>query len=364
MAGGERWQQRAELAILAGGARIRYGEISEPLLRFQASASRAPSSAGIAILARVMDAPTRQATALAANMRLATLKTKFDSRPLVAVGATDGTWREIAATDLAALLADARELARVTAASGRHWREDEFEFLPPVPRPPSLRDFYAFEQHVKASRVKRGLEMVPAWYEVPAFYFSNHNSLVGHDAAVHAPAGCAELDFELELGIVIGPGGRDISIARAWEHVAGFTVLNDFSARDVQRKEMTIGLGPSKGKDFATGLGPWLVTREEFADRIEGERLTLEMSARLNGREISRGNVASIHHSIPKLVAHASRDAMLFPGDVLGTGTVGTGCIWELGPEKTGGWLKPSDVIELEIERIGTLRNRIVAREG
>jgi 2-keto-4-pentenoate hydratase/2-oxohepta-3-ene-1,7-dioic acid hydratase in catechol pathway len=215
---------------------------------------------------------------------------------------------------------------------------------------------------VKTARAKRGLEMIPAWYDVPVFYFSNHLSLIGHDAPVHAPAGCAELDFELELGIVIGAGGRDIAVERAWEHVAGFTIINDFSARDLQRKEMSVGLGPAKGKDFATAVGPWLVTREEFVDRLEGERLTLEMSARLNGREISRGNVATLYHSIPKLIAHASRDATLYPGDLIGTGTVGTGCILELGPEKTGGWLKPGDVIELEIERIGVLRNRIEGR--
>jgi len=234
--------------------------------------------------------------------------------------------------------------------------------LAPNLRPPSFRDFYAFEQHVKTARARRGLEMIPAWYEVPVFYFSNHHSIVGPDAPVHAPAGSQELDFELELGIVIGTAGRDIPVARAWDHVAGFTVVNDFSARDLQRQEMAVGLGPAKGKDFATAIGPVTVTRDEFADRIAGEALTLAMSARLNGREISRGNVSSLYHSIPKLIAHASRDATLQAGDLLGTGTVGTGCILELGPETTGGWLKPGDVIELEIERIGVLRNPIVAR--
>jgi 2-keto-4-pentenoate hydratase/2-oxohepta-3-ene-1,7-dioic acid hydratase in catechol pathway len=293
-------------------------------------------------------------------MRLVTLQPRMDAASIVAVGEADGTWRELAGRDLASLLADPAALT--PAADGRRWREGEFDFLPPIPRPPAFRDFYAFEQHVKTARAKRGLEMIPAWYEVPVFYFSNHHSLVGHGAPVHAPAGSVELDFELELGIVIGAGGRDIPAERAWEHVAGFTVINDFSARDLQRKEMAVGLGPAKGKDFATGVGPWLVTRDELADRIEGERLTLEMTARLNGREISRGNVSSLYHGIPRLIAHASRDATLFPGDLLGSGTVGTGCILELGPEKTGGWLKPGDVIELEIERLGVLRNRIVGR--
>ena len=253
---------------------------------------------------------------------------------------------------------------RIAAWKGPRYRESEFSFLPPVVRPPSFRDFYGFEQHVKTSRARRGLEVPPAWYEIPVFYFSNPTALVGHDAAVFAPAGCTELDYELELGVVIGHGGRDIVAERGWEHVFGFTIINDFSARDLQRQEMTVGLGPAKGKDFATAVGPWLVARSEFADRIEGEKLTLEMCARINGREFSRGNVASLHHSIPQMIAHASRDAELFPGDLIGTGTVGTGCILELGPETTGGWLKPGDVVELEVERIGVLRTRIVARPG
>ena len=241
--------------------------------------------------------------------------------------------------------------ARAAAYRGPRYRESEFSFLPPVVRPPAFRDFYAFEQHVKTARARRGLEVPPAWYEVPVFYFSNHNALIGHDAAASPPRGCAELDYELELGVVIGPGGRDIPVERAWDHVVGFTILNDFSARDLQRQEMSVGLGPAKGKDFATAVGPWLVPREALADRIEGETLTLAMTARVNGRELSRGNAAALHHSIPRLIAQASRDAELFPGDLIGTGTVGTGCILELGPENTGGngedfvrnWRKPSD---------------------
>ena len=251
---------------------------------------------------------------------------------------------------------------RAAGWSGPRYRESEFTFCAPIVRPPAFRDFYAFEQHVKTARAKRGLEMPPAWYEVPVFYFSNHNALVGHEATVCAPAGCVELDYELELGVVIGRGGRDITPERAWEHVFGFTILNDFSARDLQRKEMAVGLGPAKGKDFATAAGPWLVPRARVADRIAGETLSLEMCARVNGRELSRGNVAALHHTIPRLIAHASRDVDLFPGDLIGTGTVGTGCILELGPETAGGWLKAGDVVELEIEQIGVLRTRIGAR--
>ena len=306
-------------------------------------------------------------------MRLATLLPAAGTRPVPALAAPNGTWVPLEALlgagplpleeHLPRLTAEADRLRDLAAAwPGPRLHPDGVRFLPPVVRPPAFRDFYAFEAHVKTARAQRGLEMPAAWYELPVFYFSNANALVGHDAAVFAPAGCQELDYELELGVVIGRGGRDIPADRAWEHVAGFTILNDLSARDLQRREMAVGLGPAKGKDFATAVGPWLVTRDEFADRIAGERLTLAMSARVNGRELSRGNVADLHHPIPRLVAQASRDAELFPGDLIGTGTVGSGCILELGPEHTGGWLKPGDVVELEIERLGVLRTRIVAR--
>lgn len=307
-------------------------------------------------------------------MRLATLLSSARGETVPALGLPDGTWVPLAAfrgpgsslrleEHLPWVLAQTAQIGKQAAAwPGLNLHAGEFTFLPPIVRPPAFRDFYAFEAHVKSARAKRGFEVPAAWYELPVFYFSNHNALVGHDAAVCAPAGSQELDYELELGVVIGQGGRDIPAGRAWEHVAGFTILNDLSARDLQRKEMTVGLGPAKGKDFATAAGPWLVTRDEFSDRIEGERLTLEMTARVNGRELSSGNVASLHHSIPRLIAQASRDAELYPGDLIGTGTVGSGCILELGPEHTGGWLKPGDVVELEIERLGILRNTIVPR--
>ena len=306
-------------------------------------------------------------------MRLATILPRASVEPVPVAAAPDGTWIELAGligrgaprleSALPWLMAHGENLARRAAAwKGPRYRESEFAFLPPVVRPASFRDFYAFEQHVKTARARRGLEMPPEWYDQPVFYFSNPNSLVGHNAAVCAPAGCRELDYELELGIVIGHGGRDISPERAWSHVAGFTIINDLSARDLQRAEMGVGLGPAKGKDFATAVGPWLVLRDAIAERIAGETLALEMTARINGHERSRGNVSSLYHSIPRLIAHASRDAELFPGELIGTGTVGTGCILELGPETTGGWLKPGDVVELEIEHLGLLRTRIAER--
>jgi fumarylacetoacetate (FAA) hydrolase len=240
--------------------------------------------------------------------------------------------------------------------------------LPPegaIPAPRTFRDFYAFEQHVATCRQHRGLSMDPAWYAQPVFYFSNPLGLIANDAPVYAPAGSEELDYELELGLMIGRGGRDIRREDAWRHVAGFTIINDFSARDLQRREMSVGLGPAKGKDFATAVGPVLVTLDEFQDRIDTDgRLHLEMAARVNGIELSRGNSGSMYFSWPQIIEHASRDAMLAPGDLLGSGTVGTGCILELGSDKTGGWLKPGDLVELEIERIGILRTPIVARPG
>src|SRR5437660_11665278 len=156
----------------------------------------------------------------------------------------------------------------------------------PVPAPGSIRDFYAFEQHVRTCRRQRGLDMVPQWYQVPVFYFSNANCVIGPDDTVSAPHGSDALDYELELACVIGKAGRDIPADdRALEYVAGFTVMNDWSARDIQRVEMAVGLGPSKSKDFATSLGPWLVTLDELQDRYRDGRLHLDMTAAVNGRE-------------------------------------------------------------------------------
>jgi fumarylacetoacetate (FAA) hydrolase len=232
----------------------------------------------------------------------------------------------------------------------------------PIPAVSSLRDFYAFEQHVRTCRRHRGLVMVPEWYQVPVFYFSNPAGIIGHDDPVVHPRASQALDYELELACVIGTPGRDIPADdRALGHVAGFTILNDWSARDLQRQEMAVGLGPSKGKDFATSLGPELVTFDELEDRYREGRLHLEMTAAVNGRVLSRGDSGSMHWTWPQLIAHASRDVTLRPGDVLGSGTVGTGCILELTPEAVGGWLRPGDVVELTVERLGTLRNRVVA---
>ena len=233
-------------------------------------------------------------------------------------------------------------------------------WLPPVPDPRTFRDFYAFEQHVKTCREKRGQQMVPEWYNIPVFYFSNPGSLRGHNEPVKKPASTKELDFELEVGCIIGAEVRDVSGEAAENAIFGYTVLNDLSARDLQREEMKCMLGPAKGKDFASAIGPWVVTTDELADKRVGPgRYDLAMCARKNGKEISRGNFKDITHGFTKLLERASRDVTLFKGDLIGSGTVGTGCILELGAENTGGWLEPGDIIELEIERLGVLRTPI-----
>jgi fumarylacetoacetate (FAA) hydrolase len=253
-------------------------------------------------------------------------------------------------------------IAEVEGVSPQEFALSEVTLLSPIPEPPSIRDFYAFEQHVKTARAKRGLGMIPEWYEVPTFYFTNNGALYGHEQPVPYPVGSNELDIELEIACVIGREGKDIPVEEADAYIAGYTIMNDWSARDFQRTDMKLGLGPGKGKDFATSLGPWLVTPDELATRRTGhgasERYDMTMLARINGKEISRGNFNQIHHSFPQMIAWASRNVRLRVGDVLGSGTVGTGCLLELGTE-VHPWLQRGDEVELEIEGIGILRNRI-----
>lgn len=237
-------------------------------------------------------------------------------------------------------------------------------FLPPILHPPSLRDFYAFEAHVRNARRSRGLEMLQEWYQIPAFYFSNPGCLIGHEQPVPKPSDTEKLDYELELAAVIGCEGKNLSIQEAEASIAGFTLMNDWSARDIQRLEMRIGLGPAKSKDFATSLGPWIVTTDELEawripDSERGSRWRIGVSAKVNGREISQGNMAEMYWTFAEIIAHASRNTRLLPGDIIGSGTVGTGCIVEF-PEGTHPWLQPGDIVELEAEGIGILRNTIV----
>lgn len=253
--------------------------------------------------------------------------------------------------------------AEAARASEPAYVLDEVKWLTPIPEPPAMRDFFAFEQHVKAARARQGTDMNPLWYEIPTFYFTNTSELYGPGDTVPYPEGSQELDFELEIACVIGREGKDIAVEDAADYIAGYTIMNDWSARDFQRKDMLLNLGPGKGKDFATSLGSWLVTPEELAPYRSGngasERYNMTMLARINGKEISRGNFKDIFYSFPQMIAYASRNTRLRVGDVLGSGTVGTGCILELGTE-VHRWLQRGDTVELEIEGIGTLRNTIV----
>jgi fumarylacetoacetate (FAA) hydrolase len=198
----------------------------------------------------------------------------------------------------------------------------------------------AFEEHVANARKLRGSEVPREWYEIPVFYFSNPAAIYGPEQVVPYPEGTNELDFELEVAAMIGADGQ----------IGGFTVMNDWSARDVQRQEMRVGLGPAKGKDFATSFGPVVVTVDELDGSVG------EMVARVNGEERSRGNLRDMHWKWPQLLEQAARNTKLRPGDLIGSGTVGTGCILEHGD---GRWLQRGDVVELEVEGIGVLRNRI-----
>lgn len=237
------------------------------------------------------------------------------------------------------------------------------ELLPPV-AVSSFRDFYAFEQHVRNARKNRGLEMVSEWYDAPVFYFSNIASIVGHKASVSMPRGTKELDYELEIGAIIGQEGRDIGVQEADFYIAGFCIINDWSARDIQRQEMRVGLGPAKGKDFCTSIGPALVTPDELESRIlpdnsRGNRYDLTMRGYVNGVLISEGNARDMHWTFAELIARASENTVLRPGDLIGSGTVGTGCLTEF-PPGTYPWLKIGDTVTLTIDKLGTLENTIV----
>jgi 2-keto-4-pentenoate hydratase/2-oxohepta-3-ene-1,7-dioic acid hydratase in catechol pathway len=233
----------------------------------------------------------------------------------------------------------------------------------PLPRPATVRDFYAFEQHVRTARQRRGLEMDPDWYELPVFYFSNPYATCGPEDDVRIPPGCQELDYELEVAAVVGKAGADLDPQTAEQHIVGYTIMNDWSARDVQRREMKLSMGPVKGKDFATSLGPMLVTADELEPLRKSHAFDLAMTARVNGVEYSRASLADIFWSFGEMLAYASRGTRVEPGDLIGSGTCGTGCILELSLVHGGKrypWLQPGDVVELEVQELGVLRNRVV----
>jgi fumarylacetoacetate (FAA) hydrolase len=236
----------------------------------------------------------------------------------------------------------------------------------PVPHPTSMRDGYAFRQHVEAARRNRGVEMIPEFDEIPIFYFTNHNAVTGPGEVEVMDLHLDKLDFELECAIVIGREGRNIKAADADAFIAGYMVMNDWSARTLQMHEMKLNLGPAKGKDFATSIGPWLVTKDELEDRRipgeAGDRYDLVMTCTVNGTEVSRGNLRDMSWTFAQIVERASYGVTLYPGDVIGSGTVGTGCFLELNGSKVydpAWWLKAGDVVVCEIERLGRLENSV-----
>ena len=278
-------------------------------------------------------------------MRLVTFR---DPHSAVRVGRLDGDGDDARVIELAApsmldwLRGDGHEPA------GRDHALADVRLLAPIPEPPSVRDFFAYEEHVATGARLRGGEIPEAWYEVPVFYFSNPASIHGPGEPVLKPPLTSFLDFELEVAAVIGAGGE----------VAGFTLMNDWSARDLQRLEMTVGLGPAKGKDFATSLGPWLATPDELPYR-DG-RLELTATARVNGEEMTRTDAREQHWSWPELVAHSARDTRLRPGDVIGSGTLNRGCLLELGPLDGERFLEPGDAVTIAADGLGELTATIV----
>jgi len=256
--------------------------------------------------------------------------------------------------------------------------QKEYDLLAPVPHPTSCRDGYAFRQHVAAARRNRGVPMIPEFDQYPIFYFTNHNAIYGPGELQCMPDHFNKLDFELEVAIVIGKRGRNITASNADSYIAGYMIMNDMSARTLQMEEMLLNLGPAKGKDFATVIGPWLVTPDELEqykvdakDGHVGNAYNLEMTCRVNDIEASRGNMADMDWTFAEIIERTSYGADIFPGDVIGSGTVGTGCFLEL--NGTGllndksyqtQWLQPGDKVEMEITGLGLLTNTIVEEQS
>lgn len=251
---------------------------------------------------------------------------------------------------------------RALAAPWERCGSDDAVLLAPVPEPPAVRDFMAFENHVATSYAALGASVNPLWYDQPVFYFTNPAAILGpHDPVPIAP-GSARFDYELEVAAVIGRTGVDLHPDTAENHIAGYVVFCDWSARDLQSAEMQIGLGPAKGKDTATSLGPYLVTPDELEPQRKGAGFNLRMSASVNGREYSAGNWSDLYWSFGEMLAYASRGSRLRVGDIVGSGTVGTGCILEQqlthGPEAYP-WLQHDDEVVVEIEQLGAVRARV-----
>ncbi|MBS1752677.1 MAG: fumarylacetoacetate hydrolase family protein [Ferruginibacter sp.] len=248
----------------------------------------------------------------------------------------------------------------------------------PVPHPTSCRDGYAFRQHVAAARRNRKVDMIPEFDQYPIFYFTNHNSIQGPGEIVCMPDHFQKLDFELEASIVICKPGRNIKATEADEYIGGLMIMNDMSARTLQMEEMKLNLGPAKGKDFCTVIGPMLVTLDELEqyevpckENHTGKAWNLGMKCRVNGKQVSEGNLADMDWTFAEIIERCSYGVELLPGDVIGSGTVGTGCFLELNgtgvlnnPDFVPQWLQEGDVVEMEIDGLGKLSNTIVKDES
>ncbi len=247
--------------------------------------------------------------------------------------------------------------------------------LSPVPNPTSCRDAYAFRQHVASARRNRGVDMIPEFDQFPIFYFTNHNAIQGPGNINCMPDHFEKLDFELEAAVVVGKRGRNIKASEADEYIAGYMIMNDMSARAMQMEEMRLNLGPAKGKDFSTVIGPFFVTPDELEDyKVDckpghtGNAYNLTMTCKVNGVEVSRGNVADMDWTFAEILERCAYGTDIIPGDVIGSGTVGTGCFLELNgtakrnnPDAVPQWLEPNDEVVMTIDGLGTLNNTIKA---
>lgn len=237
----------------------------------------------------------------------------------------------------------------ITTGAPIGYLENEVRWLAPVPRPGALRDFFAFEEHARQGAARRQEELAPQWYDQPVYYKGNHREIYGPNETVPWPSYTRKFDFELEIACVVGKKGRDLTPEQAGGYIAGYTILNDFSARDIQKNEMICRMGPAKGKDFATGLGPYLLTADELPDPDN-----LAMAVYVNGEKWSSGNSKDRYWSFPVMLSHVSQEETIYPGDILGSGTYYKGCGLDLDR-----WVKPGDVIELEVEKLGRLRHTV-----
>ena len=278
-------------------------------------------------------------------------------------------WHEEAGMEAARKVEDAIKSGKTAVTA------DKVTMLAPIPNPPSCRDAYAFRQHVATARRNRGVEMIPEFDMYPIFYFTNHNAIYGSGNVLVEDDHMHKLDFELEAAIIVGKRGKNISAKDADQYIAGYTIMNDLSARVLQMEEMKLNLGPAKGKDFATGIGPWLVTPDELEQyKIEtefGDKYNLSMKAFHNGTQVSEGNMKDMNWTFAEILERASYGTEIYPGDVIGSGTVGSGCYLELngtwtleakekGEEHTPIWLQDGDTIEMTIDGLGELSNKMV----